>query len=90
MIGQCRVADLGQPCRQGVDFAAGRAIDDTGFSAVPRQDLDELFFERCTGQCAVDQIRSIERSYELQRMLESELCGDVAPHAMGGSRGVGM
>ena len=33
VIGQCRVADLGQPCRQGVDFAAGRAIDDTGFSA---------------------------------------------------------
>ena len=48
------------------------------------------FLRRCTGQCAVDQIRSIERSYELQRMLESELCGDVAPHAMGGSRGVGM
>ena len=54
------------------------------------EDLDELFLERRTRKRAVDQVRTIEGTDELYRVLEAELRRDVPPHARRGGRGVGV
>ena len=90
VIGQGSMADPGQPCRERIDFAARRAVDDARFAFVPRKDVDELLLERGARQRPIDQVRPIERSDELRRILETELRRDVAPHPARRGGRVGM
>src|SRR6188768_1599752 len=74
------MANPGQPCREGIDITAGRAVHDACFTFVPRKDVGELLLERGAGQRPVNQVRPIERPDELRRILETQLRRDVAPH----------
>ena len=56
------------------------------FAAMAFDDVEELLPERRPRHDPVDEIRPVERSDELDRILQRELRGDVAPDA-GGRRG---
>ncbi len=80
----------GQPRSQRIDLAPRRAVDDPGLLRVARQGIEQLPLQRGTRQRAVDEVRPIERSDELDGIHQTELRGDVAPHPRGGRRGVGV
>ena len=90
VIGEGGVPDLGQPRRERIHLAARRAVDDARLAAMAGEHLDELLLERGARKRAIDQVRAIERTDELDRVLEAELRRDVAPHARRRGRRVGV
>ena len=54
------------------------------------ENLRQLFLERGPGECAIDEVRAIKRSDELDRVVQAELGGDVLPDAGGRCRRVRM
>jgi hypothetical protein len=52
-----------------------------------REDVEQLPFQRGARQHPVQQVRPIEGSDELERILQGELRGDVLPHARRGRGG---
>jgi hypothetical protein len=56
----------------------------------PGQDLLQLLLQRGARQDAVDQIGTIERADQLQRLAQLQLRRDVAAHAAGRGRGEGV
>ena len=81
---------FGQPRRQRVDFFPGGAVDDAGLACAPGHHVEDLPLQAGAREHAVDEVRAIERADELDRVLEPELRGDVAAHACGRRRGVGV
>ena len=77
-----------QPRGERIDFAPRRAVDDAGLAAVPLENVEQLLLQRRARQHAVEQVGPIERADELDRVVQPELRGDVAPHARGGRGGV--
>ena len=80
----------GQPRSQRIDLAPRRAVDDPGLLRVAPRVSSSQPLQRGTRQRAVDEVRPIERSDELDGIHQTELRGDVAPHPRGGRRGVGV
>ncbi len=56
----------------------------------PRHDVEDLPLQARAREHAIDEVRPIERSDELDRILEPELRRDVATNARRGGRRVGM
>ncbi len=81
---------LDEPCRQRVDLAARQAVDDARLAAAPAQDVEDLPLQVRARNNAVDQVRPVERSDELDGILQLELRRDVAPDAVRGRRGEGV
>src|SRR5205823_205537 len=73
VIWKRRDAGAGQPCRKRLDLAARRAVDDARLAAMARDDLLQLALQRAARKRAIEQVRAIERSDQLQRIGESEL-----------------
>ena len=90
VIGKRGMADLAQPHRKRIHFAARRAVHDARLAAMAREHVDELLFQRRARQRAINQVGAIERADELDRIVEAELRRDVAPHARRRGRRVGV
>jgi hypothetical protein len=90
MVGKRADSRLDQPVSQRVDLAPGRAIDDAGIAAMTGQDIEQLPLQRCPWQHAIEEVRPIERADEFDRIPERQLRRDVAPHARGCRRRVGV
>src|SRR6185503_1462182 len=86
MVRQRRNTDAAQPRRQRVDLAPRRAVDDPRLPAPAVENLQQLTLERAPRQRAVQQVRTIERSDELERIPQRQLGADVPPHARGRRR----
>ena len=54
------------------------------------EDVEQLSLQRRSRKDAIEQVRPIERADELDRIVERELRGDVAPDACGRGRGERM
>ena len=54
------------------------------------EDVEQLAFERGAREDAVEQVRPIERANKLDGILQFELRADIAPHARGCRRGIGV
>ena len=70
-------------------FAAD-AVNDRGLAAMPPQRLGHLRIDIHFRKHPVEQIGAIERADQHCRVFEPELLDDVAAHALGGGRGVGV
>ena len=79
-----------QPLRQRIHFLARRAIDDAGLAAVPLEHVEDLRLHLRAREHAIHQVRPIERADQLLGVAQAELRDDVAPHARGRGRGVGV
>ncbi len=78
MIGKRGDAFTCQPRRQRVHLAPRGAVDDAALLPVPRQNIEELAFQSPPRQHAVQQVRTIEGSDDLDRIAQAQLRGDVA------------
>ena len=79
-----------QPGRERVDLPARRAVDDPGLAAMAAEDVGQLALELGAGEHAVNQVRPIERSDQLDMVAQPQLPDDVAAHARGRGGGVGV
>src|SRR5689334_16368918 len=70
-----------QPRRERVYLLARRAVDDAGLAAMTRQYFLDLRLQVGAREHAIRKVRSIERSDQLDRILQRELRRDVAADA---------
>ena len=84
------MAELVEPARHTLDFPAGHAVDDAGFTRMPVQHPANLVLEPGAGPHPVDEIRSVERPDQHLGITQRELGDDVVTHlpGRGGREGV--
>ena len=68
VIGDGAIALLAQPRGEIVDLAPRQTVDDAGLVAMAREHVEDLTLEIRARQHAVDEVRPIERSDELERI----------------------
>ena len=83
-------AGFRQPRGKRIDFPPRGAVDDPGLPSAPGHDVEDLPLQARAREHAIDEVGPIERSDELDRILELELRGDVATHPRRRRRRVGM
>ena len=81
-------AGLRQPRSKSIHFAARGAINDSRLAPVSRQHIEQLLLQGGARERPIGQIGTIERSHELEWLVETELRGDIAPDASGRGGGV--
>ena len=90
VVGQGRDADLAEPCGQRIDLPSRGAVDDPRLAAVSLEQVEELPLQHRSWQDPVQQVRPIEGSDQLDRIVQPELGADVSTHARGSRRRIGM
>src|SRR5947208_6746777 len=81
------MAAAGEDRRHRVDVAPADAIDDAGLAAMTAKHLLDLRHFIAARNDAIGEIRPVEVANQLDGIAQSELFGDVAPHALGGRGG---
>jgi hypothetical protein len=87
VVRQRAYADVREPRGKRVDLFSGCAVDDARLAAVAGQRILQLALERRPGENAVHEVRSVERTDQFVRPIQSQLHGDVPPHARRGRGG---
>jgi hypothetical protein len=77
-------ASLHQPRRQRIDFAARGAVDDPRLTLTTGEDVLNLPLQLRAREHAINQVGTIERSHQLNRLAQLELSSDVAADPCGG------